>query len=85
MKKSLQCPKCEGRKIAHVSRVMDTMGPLSLARRRGVLGNRPAAGALEAFVCAACGYAELYSSDMEALLRGDGVRIVDNEPKATLR
>jgi len=85
VKTTLQCPKCDGRKIAHVPHVDNAMnGQLALAHR-AMRFVKPPVGHVEAFVCAGCGYSEHYTTDVDALLEGDGVRLIDNEPKATLR
>src|SRR5689334_10987510 len=79
MRKSHICPKCNGREIVYVPRIVDRSGsdtfPLALwvgVRRktghgRDQLEYEAPFGQLEAFVCQACGYAELYVADVSRL------------------
>jgi predicted nucleic-acid-binding Zn-ribbon protein len=81
LKRTLQCPKCDGRKIWHVERFVDARGTqLALEYEHGLRGR----GALEMFACDACGYAELYTQTAN-LKEGDGVRLIDSPGEAGLR
>ncbi|MCA8916302.1 MAG: hypothetical protein KDB90_12905 [Planctomycetes bacterium] len=69
MKTGKDCPKCGGGRIFHSPTITDrnegwdknlALQVKGLIFKRGV-------GELEAFVCAGCGYTELYVSDIEAL------------------
>ncbi len=82
MKKTLQCPKCESRRLWRVERVSTPHGTqLALEYERGGTVGR---GALELFACDKCGYAELYAQTAN-LVEGEGVRLIDDEPKGGLR
>lgn len=93
MRRTLICPKCDGRRILHVTQLADRVGeigggrvehgldpepspgqfyPLRIARLRNPDGSFfkshvSAAGLVEAFVCRACGFTELYTCDPEQI------------------
>lgn len=50
-------------------------------------GRAEAVGALEAFICKACGYTEWYANGLEQLEpdADAGIQLIDNRPKAGLR
>lgn len=95
MKKSLSCPKCNGRRIWRIDRVgtddveQDELMPLRLANVRLRESNDKAffqwgtdsakSGYLSAFVCAACGYSELWAHGFEGLKHAPeaGVHFID--------
>lgn len=82
MKRSLQCPKRESRRLWHVERFSGHAGTqLALEYERGGAVGR---GALEPFACDRCGYAELYAQTAN-LVEGKGVRLIDDEPEEGLR
>ncbi len=91
MKRTLQCPKCEGRKLWHVERIglmqpqTTFQVPVGIAYKRSWRGLKTM-GALELFACAGCGFAELYA-DTTSLVANDanGVRFIDIEPEGQLR
>jgi predicted nucleic-acid-binding Zn-ribbon protein len=94
MKKSLQCPKCESKKLWHIERLpergsrgtqqMVEHQALSLAH--SVWRGFQAQGAIEMFACARCGFAELYADTSDLMESEDGgVRLIDNEPAEGLR
>jgi predicted nucleic-acid-binding Zn-ribbon protein len=96
MKKSLTCPKCDGRKILHVETmklplarpgVSGELLPIAIAVQVSAWSGAKVNGAFETFICRACGYTEWYALAAEALVADEaaGVRLIDNEPKATLR
>lgn len=85
MKRTMQCPKCDGRRLVHVPHVHNGMNVQLALANRDLRFVKPPVGHLEAFVCAGCGYSELYTTDVDALLEGESVHLIDNEPKATLR
>ncbi len=81
MKKTLQCPKCDGRRIWHVERVTTYGGmQLALEYEHGLTGR----GALELFSCDACGYSELYA-ETSNLIERKGTRLIDTTPESGLR
>ena len=95
MRKSLVCPKCEGRKIWHVEAARTpamTAGykspsDIGVAVRGSTWRGFRAVGGYETFTCAGCGYTEWYAHGLEDL-RDDpdqGVHLIDNEPNAGLR
>jgi len=97
MKSSLQCPKCRCRKIwcieePHHDNRFQGGTPLRVVyeRRVGPVNNgffsdggrdRVSVGTYEVFICTACGYAEWYARDIEALEENpdEGVRLLDGE------
>jgi predicted nucleic-acid-binding Zn-ribbon protein len=97
MKKSLVCPKCEGRRVVHCERaVLPLRDPNRLSTEPVTLavtvdekwyGGFTPIGQFEQFICARCGYTEWYALGIDALTADEqrGIRILDNEPKAGLR
>ena len=86
MKKTLTCPKCEGRKLIHVERMklpvtVDADGFLTRA------ASLPTIGGFETFICHSCGYTEWYADAAETIEPDEklGIQLIDNTPKATLR
>ena len=70
MRKSLRCPKCQGRKIIHVPVVRDKgYNRLMIEYRMGFFGDRED-GEFESYICRACGFTELYTVDADKRLRG---------------
>jgi predicted nucleic-acid-binding Zn-ribbon protein len=69
MRKSIQCPKCERRRILHVAMVEDASsdvwsGQIAVRHERSWTGRvKQSVGALELYMCASCGYAEWYVVD----------------------
>ncbi len=100
MKKTLACPKCEGRLLLRIESLkLPTADTQSIA---AAMSARPASlpvtvrakwsgmvtqGAFEAFICKACGYSELYAHGFEEIEADEkhGVQIIDNRPPSTLR
>lgn len=80
MKQTLRCPKCGHSQILHVTEVADQMQRAANPYVRALLahiGGGLAAGELEAAVCVACGYAELYVKDPRAIpIDGRYVRVL---------
>lgn len=61
MRQSKQCPKCGSHKIGHLDRVIDwDRGAHPRRLAQGRIGRMSAYGAIEAYVCTACGYFEEY-------------------------
>ena len=92
MKQSRACPKCESRKIWRIDEFSAEEGggppaPLRAAVRRpdpsqtGFLGQPRTytAGTVEAFICAQCGYTELWTRDLDELVHNPaaGVHLLD--------
>lgn len=84
MRKTLRCPKCDERRVLHVRHVSDKDAghqPLSLVSERGTWTWK-SRGALEAYVCASCGYTEWYTSKPEELtVDGDVIRLLEGPPR----
>ena len=72
MRKTLECPKCEGRKIWHLE---DVEGLTQVAQGWGKY---------EQFICDSCGYVELYAKELDRIRDNPayGVHLIDNEPKS---
>jgi predicted nucleic-acid-binding Zn-ribbon protein len=96
MKKSLTCPKCDGRKILHVETmrlphpapgITSELLPMPIAMHKSAWSGLKAEGAFETFICHGCGHTEWYALAPETLVANEtaGVHLIDNEPKATLR
>jgi predicted nucleic-acid-binding Zn-ribbon protein len=96
MKNSCVCPKCKNQKFYSIDRAtlpahdsVNGTGALTVAAaylptgQRGWLGDdhRRYEAELEAWVCATCGYAELYVKELETLAyiaeHAAGVRFID--------
>lgn len=90
MRKTLICPKCEGRKLWHIENVQELteMGPkpIRVAFNQTLFRAKPL-GFFEAFICAGCGYTEWYAHGIEEMRPSakDGIHFIDNEPGAGLR
>lgn len=100
MKKTLVCPKCDGRVIVHLESLKlptaDTQSfgaqmasrpaPLPVTVRTSWSGMRTHGG-FETFICKACGYTELYAHGVDELVADEknGVRIIDTRPPESLR
>ena len=95
MKKTLQCPKCDSRKLWHIEKLLErgdevglagkVVSPLPLALVR-TWGKFKAQGTIEMFACAKCGFAELYADTSDLAPRPElGVHLIDNEPEGGLR
>jgi predicted nucleic-acid-binding Zn-ribbon protein len=97
MKKTLTCPKCDGRQILHVDQMkLPSYGqgaigakpyPVPITVQQSFWRGTQAIGAFETFICRACGYTEWYAGDPAAIPvdEASGIRLLDNSPKATLR
>jgi predicted nucleic-acid-binding Zn-ribbon protein len=93
MKKTLTCPKCDGRKIWRIDQLkeqtygnMRRVDPLHVSLKVGFWGAK-GTGSFAVFVCAGCGYSEFYATGIESLQSDpkNGVYFIDNEPVAGLR
>jgi predicted nucleic-acid-binding Zn-ribbon protein len=90
MKRTLQCPKCDSRKLWHIEKLLErgnvgwdgkAVPPLALALTRGGWTGYKAKGTIEMFACAKCGFAELYADTTDLLDDAKlGVHLIDNEP-----
>jgi predicted nucleic-acid-binding Zn-ribbon protein len=80
MKDSKQCPKCHSRKVGHIDQVAygdagattdETYKPLPLGTvptpKRWVGPKSVPVGQFEAYVCASCGYYEIYLKGLEQI------------------
>lgn len=80
MRNTHTCPKCQGNHILHLARVdqqVDPYGQIEAWRIARVPqqmagfplpGGEPVlAGVVQAYICRACGYTELYTRDPEAI------------------
>jgi predicted nucleic-acid-binding Zn-ribbon protein len=90
MKKSLMCPKCEGRQIWRIDTVKVRTAPsptnLPLVVRSTWRGLE-SSGGFEAFICNGCGYTEWYAHGLDELKHDpqEGVQLIDNRPTPGLR
>jgi predicted nucleic-acid-binding Zn-ribbon protein len=88
MRTTATCPKCSGKKLFVAK--LESAGSSEVGYRRGlstfaipaVLIKGTAVGHFESWICAACGYTELYAEDLDKVARlaekwPDQVRIVD--------
>ena len=74
LKRDKICPQCEGRKVWWVEESL-AVGDVAQGQV-----------SYEQFICAGCGYVELYARGLELQHNpGYGVHLIDNEPKAGLR
>jgi predicted nucleic-acid-binding Zn-ribbon protein len=96
MKKTLVCPKCEGRVLWRIESMRiptydqqsmkaafsGAPAPLALTVRSGWSGHQTAGG-FETFICKACGYTEWYAHGLEELVADEknGVQLIDNRPR----
>jgi predicted nucleic-acid-binding Zn-ribbon protein len=78
MKSTATCPKCGSTRIIHQVQIMDRsrngVGSLSLRRGTRALGGwlpLPRSFPVDAWVCGACGYTELYVREPAELLAAD--------------
>ncbi len=100
MKKTLVCPKCDGRVLWRIDPVrlpvQDStsfrnslsMTPLALpATARASWSGFQKTGQFEAFICQACGFTEWYAYGLEELEPDEkhGVQLIDNRPPEGLR
>jgi hypothetical protein len=68
------CPHCDGRRVWWIEE-----SPIATEVAQG-------RGTYEQFICAACGYVELYARVHELQPNpGYGVHLIDNQPKEGLR
>jgi predicted nucleic-acid-binding Zn-ribbon protein len=97
MKTSGRCPKCEGQRIWRIEEVgvkdpqFSNGGnlPLQAVHRKTneAFPSRYDAGSVDAYVCAACGYSELYWRGLDALQHNpsSGVHMLDARARAPNR
>jgi hypothetical protein len=88
LKRDKVCPQCEHRKLWHVEKVRITDGQtLGVTVDGSVWSGYLPLGPISAYVCAACGFTELYTNKLEQLRANppEGIHFIDNEPKAGLR
>ena len=91
MRKSLQCPKCEGRKLWRIEEVgehghANAAVPFAVSMQKSFWTGK-GVGRYETFICAGCGYTEWYAYELEALKHDPkkGVHFIDDEPESGLR
>lgn len=86
MKASKQCPKCKSLRIGYLETQLDLAhaGPAQgyVGKGPGSIWRHEFIGALEAYVCADCGYHESYVKDVAAVRweRVEGFRWVNEDP-----
>ena len=101
MKKTLICPKCEGRKIWRIPRMVERgqggwngVHPLPVvsapAEVLGLALGQGFEGTFELFSCASCGFCEMYAHGLNKLaedtyLDPEIAQLIDNTPESTLR
>ncbi|MBW2523329.1 MAG: hypothetical protein JRI23_04110 [Deltaproteobacteria bacterium] len=94
MKNSLACPKCQSRKLWRVERVAscDRPGSVPCQLRVVVRRDRPTdgffdtaqtMGYFDAYICAECGYSELFAHYFDELIANPeaGVHFIDTTPQ----
>ena len=80
MKKSHQCPKCDGLRIGYLESVLDWGPPFYTP------GVRHSRADVEAFVCGECGYFETFLKDPAAGLEGtEGFRWLGSDGDSPYR
>jgi len=62
MRQTHQCPKCQGAEIFYIPALRDNQDRLAIHVEQGWV-EKTIHGALEAYVCGACGFTELYAVD----------------------
>jgi predicted nucleic-acid-binding Zn-ribbon protein len=100
MKKTLICPKCEGRVLWRIDTLKLPVQDQSSFRNALSVSPVPlpvqvdakwsgfaTTGGFEAFICKGCGYTELYAYGIDDLLPDDnlGIQLIDNQPRGGLR
>ncbi len=81
MRSKLRCPKCECKQIMHVPVVRDNgFNRLMVECRTSFFGDQEY-GEYEAYICRACGYAELYVKGVQGIRieQVDGATLIDGE------
>jgi predicted nucleic-acid-binding Zn-ribbon protein len=92
MKENHECPKCKGRRMWIIDQLtlclntgatyLDTAVPVALIKRsKWTLGKTM--GTFQLYVCAACGYTEMFAVGIDALQPNPdlGIHLFDGEPK----
>jgi len=93
LKKTLQCPKCDSRKLWRIETMpdrgqFDRPHPMAVTVEHGRWRPREiAVGTFETFICAECGYTEWYASGLDKLEAAPdkGVHFIDTTPEGGLR
>ena len=93
MRTTLRCPKCDCREILHIKEIQDKDqikrgAVLSIQGRRPswVFGSFENVGVIEAYVCSACGFTELYTKKPEELeVDGDIIERLTAPPTPPFR
>lgn len=88
MRNSLRCPKCAHEKILHLPRLWAHSQPLGeiVAHVGGGWSPTPF-GVMQAYVCARCGFTELYAQqpDKIPIDKIDGAQVLDGAQGAPYR
>jgi predicted nucleic-acid-binding Zn-ribbon protein len=86
MKKTLQCPKCEGREIWRIEQMLERghgsrPEPFAVMLEPAFWTGSVPHGTFEAFICKACGYTEWYAKNIEFLREdpANGVHLIVND------
>ena len=86
MKTTVTCPKCNNRRILHVSSIQDKSPSIKRDAVRSVSAKAPLTtlgrwtneGVFECYICANCGYTEWYTKDPDDItVDGDVVRVLE--------
>ena len=87
MRSTMTCPKCSARKIWRIEKFRTesdgvTGWPLHVVYGRRLVGReRVNVGHFDCYVCATCGYSELYAAEIQGLVHNpaEGVTFWDGE------
>ena len=94
MRTTHRCPKCRHYEVLHLSEVRDRVSgehhqPLSLAEKTTThrdpilpfsFTRTRIIGQVEAYVCRACGYTELYTQNPSEIEVGEGIELLQAKP-----
>jgi hypothetical protein len=71
VRRSYQCPKCDGRELLYVPRLVDFQDSVIAAHVSSddwaSRGKMAVAGVVQAIICRGCGFMELYATDPEKI------------------
>ena len=71
MRSSEQCPKCDGRDLLHIPRLVDFQNSVIAAHVSSEdwasSGQMTVSGVVQAIICRACGFMELYAAEPEKI------------------
>ncbi len=92
MRESIRCPKCDGQSILHASTIEDksTHAKDAVLSIQGdspvtIFGSWGHVGIIEAYICEACGFTELYTRAPDEIPLGETVRRLERKPRKGYR